>query len=173
MTLQLTCSGTFDLLKRIRSCLQVVKTTGSGFYHRGSLKIVYHCVEAFAFFIRALSAKTLTLLPLQIALHGVGGINKMHLDFLIKHERLLDTLRRDVFCKPVIHQQRKKSMEIMRVMMEHCMHEAGKGAVLLLKIARATKYVTRHTSHVTRHTSHVTRHMLHVTCHTSQVTAGI
>jgi hypothetical protein len=92
-------------------------------------------------------------LPLQIALHGVGGINKMHLDFLIKHERLLDTLRRDVFCKPVIHQQRKKSMEIMRVMMEHCVHEAGKGAVLLLKIARATKYVTRHMSHVTRHRS--------------------
>jgi hypothetical protein len=62
---------------------------------------------------------------LQIALQGVGGVNKLHLEFLIKQERLMGILSRDVFVEPIILQQRRISCEIIRMMLEHCSHEPG------------------------------------------------
>lgn len=78
----------------------------------------------------------------QIALQGVGGVNKqyekdfhspqsfcniliMYLEYLIKQERLVSILSRDVFLKPVVRQQRQTSCEIIRMMLEYCSHENG------------------------------------------------
>jgi hypothetical protein len=107
----------------------------------------------FSFILQHACSYVLSLLLSQIALQGIGGVNTQHLEFLIKHERLLAILRRDVFCKPFIHQQRKMSCEIIRLMIEHCTHEAGTRLVVSLFRFGQKSHVTRQTSHVTRHTS--------------------
>jgi hypothetical protein len=61
----------------------------------------------------------------QIALQGVGGVDKQHLQFLIRQERLVRILSRDVFLKPVVQQQRRISCEIIMTMLEYCSHESG------------------------------------------------